>query len=98
MFALKQPDETIALLESAGFTEVDVEPITTTVLLAGGDTIEESLDFLLGMGMVRGLINRLDGAAREQAVAQIRATLAERYETEVGVTLGAAGYLVSARR
>ena len=98
MFSLERPDETTALLRAAEFTQVDVEPITTTMQLAGGDTVEESLDFLLGMGMVRGLINRLDGAAREQAVAQIRATLAERYETEVGVTLGAAGYLVSARR
>jgi len=97
MFALMRPDETIALLEAAGFTEVDVDPITTTVLLAGGDTVEESLDFLLGMGMVRGLLGRLDGDAREQAVEEIRAALADRYEPDVGVTLGAAGWLVSAR-
>ena len=98
MFALEQPDETIALLEAAGFTEVDVEPIMTTVLLAGGDTVEESLDFLLGMGMVRGLLGRLDGDARDQAIEEIRTTLAERYEPDVGVRLGAAGWLVSARR
>ena len=98
MFSLEQPDETIALLEAAGFTEVDVEPIMTTVLLAGGDPVEESLDFLLGMGMVRGLLGRLDGDARDQAIEQIRTTLAERYEADVGVRLGAAGWLVSARR
>jgi SAM-dependent methyltransferase len=98
MFSLMRPDETTALLEAAGFTQVDVEPITTTMQLAGGETVEESLDFLLGMGMVRGLVNRLDDDAREQVVQQIRETLAERYETGLGVTLGAAGYLVSARR
>ena len=97
MFSFERPDETIALLDVTGFTQVDVEPITTTILLAGGGTVDESLEFLLGMGMVRGLINRLDGDAREQAVEQIRATLAERYETNVGVTLGAAGHLVSAQ-
>ena len=34
---------------------------------------------------------------REQAVQEVRSTLAERYEPDVGVTLGAAGWLVSAR-
>ena len=98
MFSLKRPDETIALLEAAEFTQVAVEPITTTVLLAGGGKVEESLDFLLGMGMVRGLINRLDEDAREQAIDEIGKALADRYEPGLGITLGAAGYLVSARR
>jgi len=97
MFALDERHETIGLLEEAGFTNVEIEPISTTVLLAGGDTVEESLDFLLGMGMVRGLLGRLDGDAREQAIEEIRTTLAERYEPGVGVALGAAGWLVSAR-
>jgi SAM-dependent methyltransferase len=98
MFAFKRPDETIALLEGVGFTEVDVEPVTTTVLLAGGGPVEESLDFLLGMGMVRGLLGRLDDNARHQAIGEIRAALVERFELDVGVRLGAAGWLVSARR
>ena len=97
MFALKEPDETVALLEVAGFGEVDVEPVATTVLLAGGGTVDESLEFLLGMGMVRGLLGRLADNEREQAVHEVRSALAERYEPEVGVTLGAAGWLVSAR-
>jgi len=97
MFALEEPDETCDLLETAGFTDVEIEPITTTVLLAGGDTVEESLDFLLGMGMVRGLLGRLDGDARERAIEEIRTTLAARYDPDVGVALGAAGWLVSAR-
>jgi hypothetical protein len=97
MFSLKRPDEAIALLEAAEFTQVNVEPITTTMRLAGGETVEGSLEFLLGMGMVRGLINRLDEGAREHAIERIRAVLAERYEPGVGVTLGAAGYLVTAR-
>jgi SAM-dependent methyltransferase len=96
MFALKQPDETIALLESVGFTQVDVAPIATSVLLAGGDTVDGSLEFLLGMGMVRGLLGRLEDDARDQAIEEIRSALTERYEPEIGVTLGAAGWLVSA--
>jgi len=87
----------VALLEAAGFGQVEVEPVATTVLVAGGATVDESLEFLLGMGMVRGLLGRLADDEHRQAVEEIRATLAERYEPGVGVTLGAAGWLVSAR-
>jgi len=96
MFAFKNPDETAALLTEVGFTRVVVEPVSTTILLAGGGTLDESIDFLLGMGMVRGLLGRLDDDERGTAVDEIRATLAERYELGVGVRLGAAGWLVSA--
>lgn len=96
MFALKNPDEITALLTGVGFTQVAVEPISTTILLAGGGPLEDSLDFLLGMGMVRGLLGRLEDDAREAAVDEIRATLAEHYEEGVGVRLGAAGWLASA--
>lgn len=97
MFALKQPEETTALLEATGFGEVEIEPVATTVLLAGGGTVEESLEFLLGMGMVRGLLGRLADDERELAIEEIRSVLAERHEREVGVTLGASGWLVAAR-
>ena len=64
MFALKEPDEATALLAGVGFTRIAVEPVSTSILLAGGGTLEESVDFLLGMGMVRGLLGRLDDDAR----------------------------------
>ena len=96
MFALKSPDETAALLTEAGFTQIVVDPVATTILLAGGGTVDESIDFLLGMGMVRGLLGLLESHARDVAVDEIRAVLAEHYEAGVGVRLGAAGWLVSA--
>ncbi len=96
MFALKHRDETVALLTGVGFTKVSVEPVSTTILLAGGESLNESVDFLLGMGMVRGLLGRLEDDQLEAALDEIRATLAEHYEAEVGVRLGAAGWLVSA--
>jgi SAM-dependent methyltransferase len=98
MFALKKPDEMTALLTEVGFTQVAVDPVSTTILLAGGGTLDESLDFLLGMGMVRGLLGRLEDDARAAAVDEIRATLADHHEPGVGVRLGAAGWLASAHR
>lgn len=96
MFALKHPDELTALLTGVGFTKVSVEPVSTTILLAGGESLDESLDFLLGMGMVRGLLGRLEIDEHEAALEEIRATLFEHYEAGVGVRLGAAGWLVAA--
>jgi SAM-dependent methyltransferase len=98
MFALKKPDEMTALLTEVGFTQVAVDPVSTTILLAGGGTLDESLEFLLGMGMVRGLLGRLEDDARAAAVDEIRATLADHHEPGVGVRLGAAGWLASAHR
>ncbi len=98
MFAFKKPDEMISLLTEVGFTQVAVEPVSTTILLAGGASLDESLDFLLGMGMVRGLLGQLQDDAYDAAVEEIRSTLAEHYEAGVGVRLGAAGWLASARR
>ena len=96
MFSLMDPDETTALLTASGFTEIVVDPLLTTVNLAGGDTVDESLAFLLGMGMVRGLLGRLADEDRDRAIDEIRSRLEERYVPDVGVTLGAAGWLVSA--
>ncbi len=98
MFALEKPDEMTALLTGAGFTQVAVEPVTTTILLAGGGTLDESLDFLLGMGMVRGLLGSLDNHARDAAISEIRITLGEHYDPGIGVCLGAAGWLATALR
>ena len=97
MFALENPDEMTHLLTGVGFTNISVEPVSTTMLLAGGVSLDESVDFLLGMGMVRGLLGRLGGDQREAALDEIRAALAEHYEAGVGVRLGAAGWLLSAR-
>lgn len=97
MFSLKVPDETAALLERAGFTHIACESIAPTILLGGGGTLDDSVDFLLGMGMVRGLLGRVEPGERPAVIDAVRATLAERYEPGVGVRLGTGAWLVSAR-
>ncbi len=96
MFALKDSDETTALLERAGFSGVSVEPLSPTILLGGGGTLDESIDFLLGMGMAKGLLGLADAAARPAVVDVVRTALADRYEPGVGVRLGAGAWLISA--
>lgn len=96
MFALMDPPETSALLEAAGFREVDVVPLAPTMLIGGGGTVDQSMEFLLGMGMVRGLISLAGTDARDKVVEAVRGSLDERYEAGVGVRLGAGAWMVTA--
>jgi hypothetical protein len=97
MFALMDSDETRALLEAAGFTEVAFEPHAPTLLIGGGGTIDQSMEFLFGMGMARGLVGLAGTDAQDDVVEAVRVSLTERYEPGVGVSLGAGGWLVTAR-
>ncbi len=96
MFALKDPDETGALLAGAGFTGIEVEAISPNIVLGGGGSLDASSEFLLGMGIVRGLLGRVDPPERAEAIEAVHAALAERYEPGIGVGLGAGGWLVCA--
>ena len=98
MFALKDQGETTALLEAAGFAEVTFGPLTPTILIGGGGTADESVDFLLGMGMIRGLLGIAGSDAHDNVVEAVRRSVGERYEPGVGVRLGAAAWLVTARK
>ena len=55
------------------------------------------MDFLLGMGMVRGLFGLAGTDAHDDMVEAVRLSLAERYEPGVGVRFGAAAWMVTAR-
>jgi ubiquinone/menaquinone biosynthesis C-methylase UbiE len=96
MFALMDQDETTALLEAAGFTEVMFESLTPTILIGGGGTVDQSMEFLLGMGMARGLVGLAGTDAHDEVVEAVRLSLAERYEPSVGVQFGAAAWMVTA--
>jgi hypothetical protein len=97
MFAMRDDAEITGLLEATGFGDIVVEPVSPPVLIAGGGTAEQCVEFLLGMGIVRGLLSRLDDGQRGLAVDAIRARLIELHADGVGVRLGAAIWLVSAR-
>ena len=96
MFALKEPDETTALLDAAGFTQIEIEAISPPIVLGGGGTLDESIEFLLGTGIARGLFSRLEPEVRAAAIESVRGTVAERYESGVGVRLGSGAWLVRA--
>ncbi len=96
MFALKEPAEAAALLGAAGFTQVEITSLTPSILLGGGGTLEEATAFLLGTGIARGLLGRLEGGALAEATDEVRSVLSDRFEPGTGVRLGAAAWLIAA--
>lgn len=96
MFALMDQDETTALLEAAGFTEVAFESLAPTILIGGGGTVDQSMEFLMGMGMARGLVGLAGTDVHDEIVEAVRLSLTERYEPGVGVQFGAGAWMVTA--
>ena len=98
MFSLKDPDEIAELLGRAGFSRIEIEPLSVDVLVGGGGTFDESVEFLLGTGIARGLLSHAGSDARDPILERIRGSLAERFEPGVGVRLGTGVWLVSAAK
>ena len=96
MFALKDKDETTALLEAAGFADVTFESLDPTIVIGGGGTVDQSIEFLLGMGMARGLVSLAGPDAHSEMVEAVRLSLTEHYEPGVGVQFGAGAWMVIA--
>jgi SAM-dependent methyltransferase len=97
MFALMDPDETGGLLAKAGFTDMSFVALAPSLLVGGGGTVDQSMEFLLGMGMARGLVGLAGTDAHDAVLQAVHASLTERYEAGIGVRLGASAWMVTAR-
>jgi SAM-dependent methyltransferase len=94
-FALADPAQTRATLSGAGFEAIEVEPFTTSMLLGGGGTFDETVDFLVASGSGRALLDPAPADARRAAISAVRDTLAPLVDVD-GVRLGAAAWIVTA--
>jgi ubiquinone/menaquinone biosynthesis C-methylase UbiE len=94
-FSLADPDRARAILGSAGFSDVELQPIDEQMDL--GADAADALDFAKTMGIVEGLTDGLDDAARSTAMSNLE-ELFRRHETADGVLLGSAAWLITARR
>jgi SAM-dependent methyltransferase len=94
-FALADPERVRAILESAGFDSVGLEPIDEPVEL--GVDASDALDFAKTMGIVEGLTNGLDAQPRAEAMTNL-ANLFHTHETADGVLIGSAAWLITARK
>ena len=94
-FALAEPERVRTILESAGFGDVELEPIDEMMVL--GTDASDALAFAKTMGIVEGLTNGLDDEARAEAMGNLAALFRE-HETADGVLLASAAWLITARQ
>lgn len=94
-FSLADPDRVRTILGQASFTDVSLEAVGEPMYF--GADAEDSFGFVSQMGFARGLLQDLDDAGREQALASLRATIAA-HDTGEGVLFDSAAWLVTARR
>lgn len=96
MFSLSSADDVRDVLGSAGFGQVELESIAPTITLGGGGTLDESLDFLLGTGVARALLEPAEPGARAKAIEAVREVLTERFDPDFGVRFSTGAWLVTA--
>jgi SAM-dependent methyltransferase len=97
MFSLCKADEIASLLGAAGFEQVECESCTPRILIGGGGSLDESIEFLLRTGMARGLLGLVDPIDQAEVVRAVSADLGDRYEEGIGTRVGAAAWVVAAR-
>jgi hypothetical protein len=84
-------------LERAGLTDVAAEPVDAPILLGGRGTFDDVVEYVTSTAMLRRMLANADDDQRARVVESIPEALAP-YQTDDGVQLGAAAWIVSARR
>jgi len=97
IFSLADPNIVVNVLEGAGFDNILVTPFDTQMLLAGGGTVGETVEFLLSTGIGKAMFDGAEPTAAAAGLDAVKNVLAEHHDGE-GVRLGAAAWLVTARR
>ena len=96
MFSLADSGHVYKLLHSAGFVDIDVAAFEVPMLVAGGGSLDETLEFLLATGIAHAMLADAEPDAAARGVDAARQALASHHDGE-GVRLGAATWVVTAR-
>jgi SAM-dependent methyltransferase len=96
MFSLAEPDRLRQVLGDAGWREISMADVNRPIRVGGG-ALDDAIAFLRGRSIVRTMFTDVDQATQDRAMESAREALASRAEPD-GVRLGAAVWLVTARR
>ena len=95
MFALADPDRIRQVLDRAGWRDVKVTAEQRSVLVGGGGSLDEAVEFLRTSSIGRTALTGADPGSTASALASLRAALAPHAD-DAGVHLTAAVWLVQA--
>jgi SAM-dependent methyltransferase len=93
-FGLADPEHVHSVLESAGFTGVDLTEFRS-VIEVGSDP-DDAFAFVRDLPPVQGMVQDLDDGQTEQATELLRRTL-RSHATPDGVLLGASAWVITGR-
>lgn len=94
-FAFADQDYVYRILKTAGFRSIGLKSFQTNLHLA--DNLDDAVDFQKQIGPIATTLGALKGARRKEALAALREALAANL-TKTGLDLGAACWIVTARR
>ncbi len=97
MFALADPARIQSILTDAGLEEVSIDSLIEEILLGGGGSLDDAVQFLRYGGMGRAVLDGVDEATQDQVKVAVSEALAP-FLTSEGVRIGCAAWLVSAVR
>jgi SAM-dependent methyltransferase len=95
MFAFSDPDRPREILAAAGWRDIEITAEHASILVGGGGSIEDAVDFMRTGSMGRMMLAGADAGTFDRAVASVRAALAP-YADADGVRMGAGVWLVQA--
>ena len=95
MFAFADPDRLRPILAAAGWRDIEIASEHASILVGGGGSVADAVEFLRTATMGRTMLAGADAATADRALASLRAALTP-YADADGVHLGAAVWLVRA--
>ena len=95
MFAFADPDRLRPILATAGWRDLEITSEHASILVGGGGTVDDAVEFLRTATMGRTMLAGADAATASRALASVRAALVP-YADADGVHLDAAVWLVEA--
>ena len=95
MFAFAEPDRPRHVLADAGWREITVTSQHTPMLVGGGGTVDDSVEFLRTGSLGRALLAGADAATTTRALDAVHGALAPHLSAD-GIQLDAAVWLVQA--
>ena len=95
MFAFADPDRLRPTLAAAGWRDIEITSEHASILVGGGGSVADAVEFLRTAAMGRTMLAGADAATADRALASLRAALTP-YADADGVHLDAAVWLVQA--
>jgi SAM-dependent methyltransferase len=97
MFAFSDPARVQTTLSESGWRDIAVTPRHTPILVGGGGTLDEAIEFLRTGSMGRTMLGSAEPDVAAHAIEAVHLALSP-HTTDDGVRLDAAVWLVSAHR